>query len=709
MKRYVSFGIVAVLITLLSAYMAGAGTPLLIKNSKHDLSGGTGNTYRAASTDPTQGGTSQICVFCHTPHGGNTSAPLWNRATYVTTYGTYTSDVLAGLGYWGAEDPLSGNTHVKTAICLSCHDGTVALGSVANMPKDIPGSFTKIKMGTDKIASTSAGYIGTDLSDDHPVAIRHDNSTINKSDPELKMPTTGSVRLYNMVNGKAAATNPQAPGDYVECTSCHDAHDNQYGKFLVGSNEASGICTSCHRKETGSAVNPAHENATGVNYNPDNSTPAKIGTTVGGVKCMNCHYPHRAGATGSAPDWSPYTNIQGGQYLLTFQEENTCFNTTNRWSKSINVCHDSNATAQGGKDIKSEIDASKSSKHQYPAGAGVHRATEHGKAGAAKYGWLSGNANWHVQCADCHNSHTAGSVNHTPPGNTVATTSPLYGAGGVSVNYPLGNWPTLTSGNFDAFESLGVTDSISMPVNYYEYQICFKCHSSFAWGTGSAPTSPALGGGTAMTDQAVEFNTLNLSFHPVAGPKPGPGTLTGGWVTNQTMYCSDCHGDNTGTIKGPHGSNATIGSGFARAILTANFVDTYATSTNPAQNQPSTDICFNCHDQQTYLTNASDSYNLTGTGFNTNGTSNWNLHLRHRTLAASSSFSNVAYRCVNCHTRIPHGYKNKAMIVLGTDGFPDVAAYAAGGAAKISNATLPAAPPYGVLKTANCTTVAGCH
>jgi predicted CXXCH cytochrome family protein len=555
--------------------------------------------------------------------------------------------------------------------------------------------------GDANISPTAAGYIGIDLRDDHPVAIKHNAGSGPGQDPELKNPITGKVRLYGLdAQSRAVATKNN--GDYVECTSCHDAHDNQYGKFLIDSNLGSNVCTSCHRKETGAVAGIgtlAHDNATSVNYNPDNSSPARIGEQVGQVKCMNCHYTHRAGATGAA---LPFTaNADYGPYLLSFQKEGTCFNLPNRWGQSINVCHAAGAAT----DIESQ--ENKPSSHKYISGIfeTKHKATEQG-TGSAKYGTLA--TNWHVECSDCHNPHTAGSMSHNIGVNTVEDTSPLYGAGGVRVlTYPLGNWPLLTQSDYDAFESLGVTDSTSMPVaDYYEYQICFKCHSSFAWGDNpsSAPNSPTLG--APMTNQAKEFNPQNYSFHPVAGENlsnEGAAGYIGGWSSgNQKMYCSDCHADNMGISKGPHGSSATLGSGLAAAILKAGFTDTY--SSNKNDTQPMNDICFQCHSETLYQSGLATQ---AGTGFYTTG--NTNLHTQHKIKASTFGSSTFGYRCVNCHTRIPHGYKNKALIVTGADG-ADVATYAAGSAAKISSWSSPNSGQYKPLKTDNdCTTANGCH
>ena len=295
---------------LLSANISFAAAVSIV-DTKHNLSSTGSGSYTAKAV--ADGGTSEICIFCHTPHSGNTEAPLWNRTASAASYQTYTSDVLSGLGYWSAEDPSFGVEHAKTRICLSCHDGTIALGSVVNMPNTLTG-YSEIQMsGSSKIQSSATGYIGIDLRDDHPVAIKHDNTF----DAELVSGTSvaGNVRLYKAAGGKAVVNN--ANESYVECTSCHNAHDNQYGKFLVETNQNSALCLRCHTK-TGFLSSAHADNSINVFYEPTTGgtapNPIKHGPKVGDVKCMNCHFPHKTGL--EANSTSP--NVGYGKYLLSF-------------------------------------------------------------------------------------------------------------------------------------------------------------------------------------------------------------------------------------------------------------------------------------------------------------------------------------------------------------------------------------------------------
>ncbi len=706
MKRYVLVGLI-IGFSIAGVFIMAKGGGVhaaTVQNTKHDLSApAAGGTGPGPIRSGPSGGTSEICVFCHTPHGSAAAsfqAPLWNKNLNTPAYQVYTSDVMGplGLNYPAAEQPLPSvrAVHLKSRLCLTCHDGTIALGTLANLPSgfisDIP--MSNAGAAITNMPTTAEGYIGVDLSDDHPIAIQY--TTVDPElNPAVPVPPTAGVKVF-----------PSGGNNYVECTSCHDPHEDTNPKFLVATNLHSQICTTCHQKNIGSAT-PAHDNST-ASYNPNGtgSIGTQVGTALNGVFCMNCHYPHKAGVTTAQPNTE---NPPYGRYLLTFQEEQSCFNNTNRWGNTVITCHGINALA-ATKNIESLVNGTKSSAHRvgaYGSYSGIHQATE-----AQAFNWLS-TSQWHVDCSDCHNSHTAGNTNHTPGTNVIGNNSPLYGAGIVDIT----SWPAqgvgpvvgnpLLLGNVTAYESLGTTTSTSMPAGYYEFQICLKCHSSFAWNGGAIPSPP-----TGMTDQALEFNRNNLSYHPVVQANPNrylglpAASLTGGFAPGNTMYCSDCHGNDTpGGPQGPHGSNAFASSIPSRFMLASNYTDVYSNAV--ASTLPLSELCFKCHSEVVYQSGAA---NQAGTGFMTNlGT---NLHTQHRIDApAYAPQSTYAYRCVNCHAIIPHGYNRKAMIVLPTD--PSAATYTPTGGPLIATAPLALPGNYAdgfANRNVNCTTTTtGCH
>lgn len=688
--------------TFVLSIVLSAAAAVSVVGSQHDLSATGPGTIKSLS--PASGGTSQICVFCHTPHTGRMDAPLWNRTNPSGPYTTYASDVLSALSYT-VEDPSSLASagyaiHVKTRICMSCHDGTIALGNLVNLPRGL--SLPVQMQGTSggMMPTSSAGYIGTDLRDDHPVAVKF----LPAQDPELQPSISGSnVRVYTVSGGKVIPS--QSNGDYVECTSCHDPHDNQFGNFLVDDNVGSKLCRSCHNKagDDSLTVNESvHSNTTySTGYSPPTGgTPASLGGSVQTVKCMVCHFPHKSGVDSASPTTpSPGT----GMYLMTFNGEQTCYNNTNRWGQSITVCHGNSATTT--MNLQSEV--TKGAAHHvgnFTAPASAHNATE----GSTGYGWLSAGGNsWHVECDDCHNAHTAGRLLHTTGTNTVTSVLSIYGAGGTEPSWPAA-W---TSPNtYTYIEPIGAlrTSGANLGVTK-EYQICLKCHSSFAWGGGAIPQAN-------MTDQGKEFNIINQSFHPVAGASPNTNAQQwvggSGFGNTSLMYCSDCHGNNAlaPSPQGPHGSTN------ARIMVQPSNSSTYGLpGAFAAGAQQPGDLCFKCHPTSIYNTPTGGT-TTTFTGFRVTGT-NLNLHNQHRfraNAAANTTTPNpLAYKCVNCHVRVSHGWKRKALVVVRGDaaGEPWPNAYEAMGqnTAPTTAATLPASGAYGAAKGTNCTTVNGCH
>jgi hypothetical protein len=93
-----------------------------VVNSRHDFRVTSSATIKA-STAVNAG--EQLCVFCHTPHNSNPGTELWNQNMGLVTFGTYTSSTLQS-----TVGPLSAQDASK--LCLSCHDGTIALGERAH-------------------------------------------------------------------------------------------------------------------------------------------------------------------------------------------------------------------------------------------------------------------------------------------------------------------------------------------------------------------------------------------------------------------------------------------------------------------------------------------------------------------------------------------------------------------------------------------------
>lgn len=193
-------------VLVLAGFTYGQG----ITGSAHDFSGSGWN------------GTGEICITCHTPHNavaGQTA--LWNHEVTGATFNLYDSPTLDATDI----DQPSGSSK----LCLSCHDGTVALDN-----------FGGTTGGTNFI---STGLVGIDLSDDHPISFTYD-ATLVAADGGLVEPTTA-----NSSGLGGTITEDLLRNNQVQCSSCHDVH-NKYNLayLLVKSNAASALCLTCHVK-----------------------------------------------------------------------------------------------------------------------------------------------------------------------------------------------------------------------------------------------------------------------------------------------------------------------------------------------------------------------------------------------------------------------------------------------------------------------------
>ena len=179
-------------------------------------------TLHDFSTDTWNPG-GEICIVCHTPHNAMTSvptAPLWNHDVTSQTFTVYSSPTLTATDV--------GQPSGSSKLCLSCHDGTVALDSF--------GGAT----GTNYLTGTA--LMGIDLSNDHPISFTYDTS-LATTDGGLWDPATALSGL-----GDTIANDLLRSGE-MECSSCHDVH-NKYGNLslLVMPNTASALCLTCHDK-----------------------------------------------------------------------------------------------------------------------------------------------------------------------------------------------------------------------------------------------------------------------------------------------------------------------------------------------------------------------------------------------------------------------------------------------------------------------------
>jgi predicted CXXCH cytochrome family protein len=332
---------------LLPARAAGPG----LHQSKHNLalSGGI-KSLSVADAD--------MCKFCHTPHGGLPDQPLWNHAFSAATYIPYSSTTLKAT---------VGQPTGDSKLCLSCHDGTVALGMLHRQKQNASARLTSLRMAPGR------AVLGTDLSDDHPVSFTYDATLA--AGAQLRDPALLNNRVRLDLRGQ------------VQCTSCHDPHNDQNGMFLVQNNYGSALCLSCHDPKLWnvSAHRTSGRTWNGMGKNP---WPHTTQTTVAGNGCENCHAPHHAGTR---------------QRLLNFaQPEENCL-----------FCHNGSVAL---KNVASDLN--KPSVHPVLATASLHDEAED----PVNY------QKRHSSCVDCHNPHAANGNRAVPPNASGA----LAGVTGVN-------------------------------------------------------------------------------------------------------------------------------------------------------------------------------------------------------------------------------------------------------------------------------------
>ena len=771
-KAIAGFTLLLLITLLVAAILLASGNTVLadhhlppnrisdIQNTRHNFSATlapelpNGAVRNVAATSE-----SDICIFCHTPHGSqSSSAPLWNRQQSSATYTVYESSSM---------DAATNQPNGTSKLCLSCHDGTIAIGAV----NVLDGSYTTqdptnadidvlISQGGtmmppgEGITTGFTRNLGIDLTNDHPISFQYDSS-LAVADGELRDPA-----LEPHIANRGSGENPDIPLDngQVQCTSCHDAHirstnSDENIKFLrlnrlqrvdpataIFDRDNDTICLACHEKAGWIGSAHANELVADEQYNATtaNRYEFPIGTMVWQASCLGCHDSHTV-------ENSPRLLREGTDGLLSTNgiklggnaaSEETCY-----------LCHSSDGNSLTSQGFNSQVPDIKNAfnlPYRMPiasfdqaAGQETHDAgtaiePESGKD-LLESPLLLGRGNLlnrHAECTDCHNPHrviknrrfsdnpanpdAAGTHDHNEPHSNVAS-GVLKGTSGVEpiyVNDEFGIEPVdfdLKRGN----PPVNGLDNTIQPYVTREYQVCLKCHSNYAYIT--PPTLDSFAGGTPTgtnnmfryTNQAMELHaptthqgegtsatpsgahinyTANnhRSWHPVVN-ETGRNKLTraiqttnimefpfDNFMGGQTMYCSDCHGSNTatGTVVpdggengkpwGPHGSENEF-------ILVGKWDQTTGTPCNgincnfETRSDQQNDLCFKCHNRFAY---ALDNGNFRNNSSGFSGSDGENWHLLHLDRMGR-------VKCNWCHVAVPHGWKNKGLLVNLNDVGPE--------------------------------------
>lgn len=214
---------------LIAALLMGLSSALASAQITADVLGA--HSMSPASGAPITGTLGEPCMYCHAPHSGiNGTAgvqqtPLWTqKLSSVQSYQMYSSATM--VNQVNSSPPLGSDS----TLCLSCHDGTVAVGTVT--------PWGQVPM-SQSLSGTPAD-LGTNLSTTHPFSFvtplqsAPDLWPSLSASPPSTQDTTGVVQL---INGN------------VECGSCHNPHVQNIdssGDFLVIDNSQSALCNACH-------------------------------------------------------------------------------------------------------------------------------------------------------------------------------------------------------------------------------------------------------------------------------------------------------------------------------------------------------------------------------------------------------------------------------------------------------------------------------
>lgn len=431
-----------------------------IVGSPHDLSASGPGQVHALFEE-------QVCIFCHAPHNAAGQTALWNRSAPPTHYRIYESSTTDA-----RIDQPSGSSK----MCLSCHDGAIAIGLVTSRDEPIPMSRLAMPPGRADLTQ--------DLSDDHPIGFRYDRA-LSSRDPQLHNPDVITDLL------------PLGPHRDMECTTCHDPHNNELGDFLRVPTLRGALCTSCHDMNGWSTCSHAHSPAvvTGRAIDPTQKLPF---VTVADNACLSCHRVHSAGSR---------------ERLLRFdREEDNCLS-----------CHDG-----GTAHINIGNEFRKRSVHPVMRTLNRHDPVED-----------PGTMRRHVECADCHNPHAVA------PDADFA--SPLRATS-----------PKLVPQSMRFVSGVDARGH-ELDSARFEYEVCLKCHGDSVRRPGRGDVIRQITQTNTRLEFQTSNPSFHPVFG--ARNNNDVVSLLSPLRTGSVIGCTDCHNSDQAASSspfspaGPHGSN----------------------------------------------------------------------------------------------------------------------------------------------------------
>jgi predicted CXXCH cytochrome family protein len=579
---------------LMVAAHTQAQTPASDVLGAHNLS--------TSGTGPVKG-QMDACLYCHAPHSGVQAAnsALWSQTLSVQTYASYSSTTLHN----SPQQPALGG---DSSLCLSCHDGTVAVGQTQPY-----GALTM----TGNMTPTDV--FGAALQGSHPFSLKLPMVDAPDLVPSLTTThtTADPLKAVNLIKNN------------VECTSCHSPHvqalDTVSQNFLVRDSSNGQLCLACHEanpRTVSAQNNPLAQWSGSIHAQASNkiANGPVLGSyaSVAQNACISCHMPHNSLA-------GPRL-LRGPVPAVTNLDAST---------QNCMTCHNGGANITPA--IPNVYAEFAKIAHPYPAGANTHDA---GEAPLL-------NNNRHATCVDCHSPHASQAV--------------------TSFSSPL---PPVIRGSQSGVVGISGTDGVTvMSPAVNQFENCLRCHGTSSGKQSLAVFGYLPTWAVASSDPlniVPQLAVTSTSSHPVAHDRSSalaqPSLLsymfnldgrTQARAMGTRILCTDCHNSDDNREFGGTGPNGPHGSLFTHLLERRYEFSQVAPAPgggpgttiqnlfpspvlDPAADGPYS-LCAKCHDLNQIISNTSFSE-----------------HARH---------INDGFSCSTCHTA--HGMGSSSASISG--------------------------------------------
>jgi len=300
----------------------------MVSATKHNLAQNPNILFGNTST--LKGG-SEVCVFCHTPHGAGFAAgagtanlasgmpPIWNRKINTDTqYLTYDQ---AGSPHFDGGTTLNGKIKGVSLACLSCHDGTIAFDALINLQGSggyvVANTISSATVGDTALATSMFGTFGGNVVDANHTFSDATRQNFTALPGGAEGPFAGSTYTNNTLSSGAGqgaspfpnlnsgnTTNPDLRDDHpisfqIPCASgtvIANCLDPQFMQLIAGSQAETNNKMLYLRRDTsggtGGGIYPQDKRDRIRAYPSDGGTVSSGTNNSAYIECASCHNPH---------------------------------------------------------------------------------------------------------------------------------------------------------------------------------------------------------------------------------------------------------------------------------------------------------------------------------------------------------------------------------------------------------------------------------